>query len=50
MAEMAWNFALDERSVSALLSPSSPLATVDAELTLEPMLVESRPKLNPLIL
>lgn len=46
MAEMAWNLALDESMVSALLSPSSPAA----EFTLEPMLVDSRPKLSPLML
>lgn len=48
IAEMAWNLAVDESIVSALLSPSSP--DVDAEFTFVPMLVESRPKLRPLML
>lgn len=48
MAEMAWNFALDESIVSALLSPSSP--ALEAEFTLDPMFVESLPRLRPLML
>lgn len=48
MAEMAWNLALDESIVSALLSPSSPPA--EAEFTFVPMLVDSRPRLRPLML